>query len=392
LVLLCHLSSSLLLLSPGGNSELASVFSPAEGAAADTAAAGAAACKAVDLAVRGLSAMLRSGQQLPETSGSFLRDAVENVATAAERGVQLQAADLYSLGVSCTKLAAAAGNSPKAAYKDLAADMLSLTQKLAETIQQQHASKTSSSSSAAAAAPPAVVAGSSSSSSRRKKPLASTASSITDDSSSSSRHGSGPVLAALLWDRVLHRLGKGYVAAGSSIAIGQTSQQPAGSGATVAPTALQRAADDNGGHATYSWAHILKLGAIGLRVLAEQLLPALQLPGVPGCEEACSAAQQQLAQQCKQLQAQSDSLTDAANEAELQLYLHIPCAAAVEQLPQGLAAAVSEYSQQLLQFGEVLCAQLPVPLCCNNPGCESVAGASEQLLVAGKGSVCSRCK
>jgi hypothetical protein len=91
-----------------------------------------------------------------------------------------------------------------------------------------------------------------------------------------------------------------------------------------------------------------------------------------------------------------DVLADAVNEAGLgwssQFYLRHSLGAPAVQLPQDLAAAASGFGQQLGQFGEVLCAQLPVPLCCNNPGCESLSGGSEQLLVAGKGSVCSRCK
>jgi hypothetical protein len=318
-----------------------------------------------------------SGQQLPETSGSFLRDAVVNAVHAAESGVQVQAADLFSLGISCIKLAAAVGNLPKAADTDQAADMLLLTQELAEAIQKQHASASVQSAAAAVIPAPAVAAGSSSS--RRRKLRAS---SHADDSSSSS-HGSGPVLAALLWGRVLRRLGQGYVAAGSSIASRQSSQQAAGSAAD-APAAWQQGAEETGGHATCSWAPHPLLGRIGLRVLTEQLLASLQVPGAPGSEGACSAAHQQLTQQCTQLRRQSDSLINSVTEAGLQLYWpSIP----VDQLPQGLAAAMSDYSQQLLQFGEALCAQLPVPLCC-----ESVAGASEQLLVAGKGCVCSRCK
>jgi hypothetical protein len=76
-----------------------------------------------------------------------------------------------------------------------------------------------------------------------------------------------------------------------------------------------------------------------------------------------------------------------------QFYLSSTVDGPAVQLPQGLAAAaVLGCGQQLVQFGAALCAQLPVPLCCNNPGCEKSSGASEQLLVAGKGSVCSRCK
>jgi hypothetical protein len=47
---------------------------------------------------------------------------------------------------------------------------------------------------------------------------------------------------------------------------------------------------------------------------------------------------------------------------------------------------------RLVACGEALAALCPVPLCCNNPGCLELRGASELQLVAGKGSVCSRCR
>jgi hypothetical protein len=75
-------------------------------------------------------------------------------------------------------------------------------------------------------------------------------------------------------------------------------------------------------------------------------------------------------------------------------------------LPAGAAAASSSSSRlpgvfvdllpglgaRLVACGEALAALCPVPLCCNNPGCVELRGASELQLVAGKGSVCSRCR
>jgi hypothetical protein len=49
-------------------------------------------------------------------------------------------------------------------------------------------------------------------------------------------------------------------------------------------------------------------------------------------------------------------------------------------------------SERLVACGEALAALCPVPSCCNNPSCTELRGASEPQLVAGKGSVCSRCK
>jgi hypothetical protein len=47
--------------------------------------------------------------------------------------------------------------------------------------------------------------------------------------------------------------------------------------------------------------------------------------------------------------------------------------------------------QQLQQFGEAVCHQLPVSLWCCNPRCSNLQKQSEQELVGGKGCVCSAC-
>jgi hypothetical protein len=47
-------------------------------------------------------------------------------------------------------------------------------------------------------------------------------------------------------------------------------------------------------------------------------------------------------------------------------------------------------AQQLVCFGEALCAVLPSKLCCNHSRCSSLARLSEAELVGGKGCVCAR--
>jgi hypothetical protein len=302
--------------------------------------------------------------------------------------VQLQAADLYLLGISCIKLAAATSTSTEAADRKQAAWLLTWSWRLAEAIQKQHANAQSAAAAAVATAP---VEGSTSSTKRKSQQVSSA--SLTTNSSSSS--GSGPVLAVLLLGRILHRLGQAFVSAGSNTPLAPSSKQAADSAAD-APAAEQQSTEASGCDVASSWTQVLMVGAIGLRDLVEKLLPSLQLPGAPGSEEACSAARQQLQQQCAQLQQQLASLSNRLWEAGVswssQFYLSSSSDAPAVLLPQELAAAVLGFGQQLVQFSEALCAQLPVPLCCNNPGCEKSSGASEQLLVAGKGSVCSRCK
>jgi hypothetical protein len=54
-------------------------------------------------------------------------------------------------------------------------------------------------------------------------------------------------------------------------------------------------------------------------------------------------------------------------------------------------AAVHGLQQQLVAVGEAWCAACPVPWCCNNPECDSVARVSEAALVGGKACVCGGC-
>jgi hypothetical protein len=49
-------------------------------------------------------------------------------------------------------------------------------------------------------------------------------------------------------------------------------------------------------------------------------------------------------------------------------------------------------AQRLQQLASVVISQLPLPHCCNNPGCRNLHGLSEQELVSGRSSRCSGCK
>jgi pyruvate/2-oxoglutarate dehydrogenase complex dihydrolipoamide acyltransferase (E2) component len=231
---------------------------------------------------------------LPLSFYNFTCDAINNVVRAAGRGVQLQAADVFSLGISCIKLAAAAGSSPEAEDRLRAPYMLTLPYTLAEALQKQHAS-------AAMTTAPAISSTSSSSSQRNDQRRA-----ASPSANSSSGSGSRLLLAALIWARILCKLGQGFAIAGDvTAAAGQSSQPHAAADAAAnAAAAEQQAVEDSeGGYTSSSWPAVLAVCDIGLCVLTEQLLPSLQLPGAPGCEEACSAAQQQLQQQCTQLRA-----------------------------------------------------------------------------------------
>jgi hypothetical protein len=56
------------------------------------------------------------------------------------------------------------------------------------------------------------------------------------------------------------------------------------------------------------------------------------------------------------------------------------------------SALLLDLGQRLVCCGDALAALCPVPLCCNNPGCVELRGSSEQQLVGGKGTLCSKCR
>jgi hypothetical protein len=153
-----------------------------------------------------------------------------------------------------------------------------------------------------------------------------------------------------------------------------------------------QASDDDG-----VWQSVSSACVVGVQAV-HQLLPAVQLPGAAGSAAACAAAHQLLQQQCTQLLGQlvppkelssssSSRRSSSSSSSETSVDLAAP------QVPLAHAATLnSDCGQQLVRVGQALCAQLPVPLCCNNPSCVELRGASEQQLVASKGSVCSGCR
>jgi hypothetical protein len=55
-------------------------------------------------------------------------------------------------------------------------------------------------------------------------------------------------------------------------------------------------------------------------------------------------------------------------------------------------SSTSQLLQQVQQAAEAVCAELPLPHCCNYTSCSNLSGDSEAALVGGKGSVCSGCR
>jgi hypothetical protein len=137
-----------------------------------------------------------------------------------------------------------------------------------------------------------------------------------------------------------------------------------------------------------------------------QALSAVQLPGeVAAAAAALAKLQRQAAAAQQQVQQHEQQLPIAAVRQDA---AGVSCAAstAAAMLRSGgsLEAAggqpavlhklvfTAELCQALVELGEAVVTQLPSSKCCNNPRCSSLAALSEQELVAGKGSVCSRCK
>jgi hypothetical protein len=130
-------------------------------------------------------------------------------------------------------------------------------------------------------------------------------------------------------------------------------------------------------------AQLLGSGSSCVSYLAHGLA-AVQLPGEAS---AAAAAKVQLQQQAGAVQQQLLQ--------HLHIATHVPTTASrasIQQPGQLLRAAFSsELCQVMVELGEAGVVQLPSKHCCNSPRCSNLGGLSEQQL-AGKGSVCSRCR
>jgi hypothetical protein len=175
-----------------------------------------------------------------------------------------------------------------------------------------------------------------------------------------------------------------------------------GDGEAGEPEAAAAAATDSNSAAELTAALEDHLKGFNKRVRwLGHVLPAIELPGGPGSEQACAAARQQLLQLQGRLQqgvqdavVNLDSSSGSSDGIDVSSSGSDEAAAAAKasELPPAVAAALPGLAQQMVALGEALCAQLPLPHCCNNPGCVELRGASELQLVGGKGCVCSRCR
>jgi hypothetical protein len=134
---------------------------------------------------------------------------------------------------------------------------------------------------------------------------------------------------------------------------------------------------------------------------AEVVLSQLPAAVLPGAAESQERQQQQLMRDLRRLRQQLTtalealSSTDAAADvgtADANSRRGSSSSVVVSQLQEVTTQLLPGLCERLVACGVSLAALCPVPLCCNNPGCVELHGASEQQLVAGKGSVCSRCR
>jgi hypothetical protein len=127
-------------------------------------------------------------------------------------------------------------------------------------------------------------------------------------------------------------------------------------------------------------------------------LSALQMPGMDAA--AGAAVLQPLLQQQEELQQEAwavakllpDEEQDAIDAENTSSSISSSRIAECAQLRSEVAGQLPRLAERLIVVADAVCAELPVPLCCNNPSCRSFGCVSELQLVGGKGSICSRCR
>lgn len=123
----------------------------------------------------------------------------------------------------------------------------------------------------------------------------------------------------------------------------------------------------------------------------QQLLPAADLPAG---SEMRAYERQQLLKKLKALQQQLVATQDALRAASGAESADADrgSSSSSQASAAALLVLLPRLSQRLVACGEALAALCPVLLCCNNPGCIELRGASEQQLVSHRDSLCSRCR
>jgi hypothetical protein len=168
--------------------------------------------------------------------------------------------------------------------------------------------------------------------------------------------------------------------------------------ADTAAAAASAAEHDGRAQVAATIGALLRSSTPAMQWLAE-VLPAVELPGGPGSEQACAAARQQLLQLQGRLQQDLQETLEVMGNSRAYVTREASsgasgqaAAASMHEQPFAVAPEVPQLFKLIKAFGGALCTQFPLPHCCNNPGCVDLRGASELQLVGGKGCVCSRCR
>jgi hypothetical protein len=111
----------------------------------------------------------------------------------------------------------------------------------------------------------------------------------------------------------------------------------------------------------------------------------------PGSATAVTSAQQELLSLLPGLQLNLVDVQLALESASKAAADASTGASSGQTVTSAVTALLPGLGGRLVACGEALAALCPVPLCCNNPGCVELRGASELQLVKVKGSRCSQC-
>jgi hypothetical protein len=197
-----------------------------------------------------------------------------------------------------------------------------------------------------------------------------------------------------------------FVAAGTALAaLSATFQAASGTAAAQQHNVKSTAMNDEQPQISKATARWLATCFNNSLVGADYVRSAVRTLSVPGADEVRAVMQQRLGQELQQLQqvvaAAQGALARNSNAGAADgaggASMHggttsSSSSSSTSSSTEELTEMLPGLGARLVACGEALAALCPVPLCCNNPGCVELRGASELQLVAGKGSVCSRCR
>jgi hypothetical protein len=170
-------------------------------------------------------------------------------------------------------------------------------------------------------------------------------------------------------------------AAAAALPPQQPSSEPAA--AATAPRALQA-------HALF----LLQILSAAVAWIGPQLT-AMQQQAAGQADTALQEQQQSVHAALEQAIAAGNISSNSSSSSSWQDIMSIlatDSSKALDLLLALKAAVPAQLAQELVDFGAALSGRLPCKLCCNAPGCSSLAKFSELEAVGGKACMCGRCK